>query len=510
MYNLPNLPKFNIKDIYPVKYCKAVISTLLKLFNWVNPIKYCKAVISALPKFFDRAKNKTLKILKNKTFHGALFLIIAGCVIGFYAGMTALHYFPSETQAFLQYFKMPEIGPVGYPVETNNQPITNIYISNVSYEQAIIDAAKNVSPSVVSIVISKNVPIYEQEWVDPFGGNNPFGDLSPFSFQIPQQVQNGTKYQEIGAGSGFIVSADGLVLTNKHVVLDDKADYTVLTNDGQKYPAKVLALDPVQDLAIIKIQLDLPAQAGLTAQESKKFQPVILGDSSGIQIGQTAIAIGNALGQFRNTVSVGVVSGLGRTISASDQAGSFSETLEDIIQTDAAINAGNSGGPLLNLKGEVVGINTAMAQGAEAIGFAIPINMAKKDIDQVIEKSRLQSNRGSSTESGQIKIVYPFLGVRYVLVDEQVKQKYNLSVDYGALVLKGDKGEPAVTSGSAAEKAGIKANDVILSMNGEKITINNSMSKIIQKYNVGDKIILHILRNGEEQDIDVTLGERSS
>ena len=298
-------------------------------------------------------------------------------------------------------------------------------------------------------------------------------------------MQNGTQYQEVGAGSGFIVSADGLVLTNKHVVSDSSADYTVFTNDGQKYSAKVLALDPVQDLAVIKIQ----SSAG------KTFQPVTLGDSSGIQIGQTAIAIGNALGQFSNTVSVGVVSGLQRTISASDQVGSFSETLEGIIQTDAAINAGNSGGPLLNLKGEVIGIDTAMAQGAQDIGFAIPINMAKKDIDQVVKTN---------------KIVYPFLGVRYVLVDDQVKQKYNLSVDYGALVLKGDNGEPAVTSGSAAEKAGIKEKDVILEINGEKITTDNSMAKIIQKYNAGDKITLHILRNGKEQDVDVTLAERSS
>jgi S1-C subfamily serine protease len=222
---------------------------------------------------------------------------------------------------------------------------------------------------------------------------------------------------------------------------------------------------------------------------------VTLGDSSGIQIGQTAIAIGNALGQFSNTVSVGVVSGLQRTISASDQLNSMSETLEGIIQTDAAINAGNSGGPLLNLKGEVIGIDTAMAQGAQDIGFAIPINMAKKDIEQVVKTN---------------KIVYPFLGIRYVLVDDQVKQKYNLSVDYGALVLKGNNGEAAVISGSSAQKSGIKEKDVILEVNGEKITSNNSLSTITQKYNVGDKITLHILRDGKEQDIDVILGQRSS
>ncbi|MGA2417861.1 MAG: trypsin-like peptidase domain-containing protein [Candidatus Staskawiczbacteria bacterium] len=425
-------------------------------------------------------KAKIFKIFKSRIFWGVLSLVIAGCIIGFGIGAAALRYFPLEAKAFLQYFETPEVA-----LPKTNLPTANQYTSNVSYEQAIIDAAKNVSPSVVSIVISENVPTYEEQFVNPFGdnNNNPFGDLFP-NFEIPQQVQNGTQYQEIGAGSGFIVSADGLVLTNKHVVSDSKADYTVFTNDGKKYSAKVLALDPVQDLAVIKIQ-----------SSGKIFQPVTLGDSSGIQIGQTAIAIGNALGQFSNTVSVGVVSGLQRTISASDQVGSFSETLEGIIQTDAAINAGNSGGPLLNLKGEVIGIDTAMAQGAQGIGFAIPINMAKRDIGQVATTN---------------KIIYPFLGVRYVLVDDKVKQKYNLSVDYGALVLKGDKGEPAVTAGSAAAKAGIEENDVILEINGEKITADNSMSTIIEKYNAGDKVTLHILRNGKEMDVDVTLGQRSS
>jgi serine protease Do len=222
---------------------------------------------------------------------------------------------------------------------------------------------------------------------------------------------------------------------------------------------------------------------------------VTLADSSGIQLGQTAIAIGNALGQFSNTVSVGIVSGLGRTISASNQQGSFSETLEGIIQTDAAINSGNSGGPLLNLRGEVIGINTAMAQGADSIGFAIPINRAKKDISQVVLTN---------------KIVYPFLGVRYALVDDAIKEKYNLSVNYGALVLAGDKGEVAITKDSAAEKAGIKEKDVILEVAGEKITSKNSMAELIQKYNAGDKIALKVLRDGKEINIDVTLGERSS
>ncbi|OGZ79576.1 MAG: hypothetical protein A2528_01895 [Candidatus Staskawiczbacteria bacterium RIFOXYD2_FULL_37_9] len=417
-------------------------------------------------------KKKIMEFSKNRIFWGGVFVLVAGSAIGLGAGFAVLKYFPSQTQVFLQYFQAKEIAQP----TIKSQPALGEYTSNVSYEQAIIDASKAVSPSVVSIVISKDVPIYEQQYVNPFGPN------SPFEFLIPQQVQNGTQLQEVGAGSGFIVSADGLVLTNKHVVSDKQADYTVYTSDGEKYTAKVLALDPVQDLAVIKIEAN-----------GKTFQKAVIGNSSGIQLGQTAIAIGNALGQFSNTVSVGIISGLARTISASDQIGSVSETLEGIIQTDAAINSGNSGGPLVNLKGEVIGINTAMARGAQSIGFAIPINMAKKDIEQVTKTN---------------KIVYPFLGVRYALVDDKIKQKYKLSVNYGAFVISGSNGETAITADSAADRAGIKEKDVILEINKEKIALNNSMATIIQKYNPGDKITLHILRDNKEMDVDIILGSR--
>ena len=374
---------------------------------------------------------------------------------------------------YFQDFSKPQINP-----PTMNVVKEINYVSQNSYEQAIIDAVASASPSVVSIVISKNVPVYEQQFFDL--GN-------PFLFQVPQQVQKGTKYQEVGAGSGFIVSTDGLVLTNKHVVSDKTADYTVFTNDGKKYSAKVLALDPVQDLAIIKIQQD-----SKDSTQVKTFPSIKIGNSDGIQIGQGAIAIGNALGEFSNTVSVGIVSGLGRTVTASGSQG-FSETLEGIIQTDAAINHGNSGGPLINLKGEVIGVNTAMADGAQSIGFAIPINIAKRDIDQVIATN---------------KIAYPFLGVRYVLIDETTKEKYALSVDDGAYVLKGDNGEPAVTADSAADNAGIKEKDVVLEINGQKITKDNSLAKIIRKYSPNDTVTLKILRDGQEIILEVTLGER--
>ena len=237
----------------------------------------------------------------------------------------------------------------------------------------------------------------------------------------------------------------------------------------------------------------MPAQAGLTAQGG--FKPVILGDSSGIQIGQTVVAIGNALGQFNNTVSVGIVSGLGRTISASDQGNSFSETLEGIIQTDAAINSGNSGGPLVNLKGEVIGINTAMAQGAQSIGFAIPSDRAKRGLYQVQQLG---------------KIVYPFLGVEYVLVTDQIQKEENLQVDYGALV-------KTVPDGFAAAKAGLKTDDIVLEFDAKKITPQNSLAKILQQYNEvssrpayspGDTVTLKVLRNDQELVLTAVLGER--
>jgi len=428
------------------------------------------------PLHFDKFKKNFNKAVNNRVLAGLVLLLLGAVLLGFSTNAFQMRYIQDWIENNFRDAENGSLEPARQKIQSEEK-----YVSQISYEQAIIDAVASASPSVVSIVISKNLPVYEQQFTNPFEDVPGFGLDSPFDFQIPQNVQKGTKYQEVGSGSGFIVSEDGLVLTNKHVVSDKQADYTVLTNDGKKYSAKVMALDPVQDVAIIKIQ------------GNDKFAAIKIGDSSGIQIGQGVIAIGNALGQFSNTVSVGVVSGLGRTVSASGGQG-FSEMLEGIIQTDAAINPGNSGGPLINLKGEVIGVNTAMADGAQSIGFAIPINIAKKDIQQVVATN---------------KITYPFLGVRYALVDDKVKQRYGLSVDYGALVLKGPGGELAVTLGSAADKAGIKEKDIILELQGEKITTGNSMSQIIAKYSPQDKVTLKILRDGKETNVEVVLGERS-
>lgn len=360
------------------------------------------------------------------------------------------------------------------PKEQNPQAS---YIPQTTQEEKIINVVKNASLAVVSIVITKDVPIVEQYFSDPF---QEFFGSSPFQFQIPQYRQLGTEKKEVGGGSGFLVSEDGFVLTNKHVVIDEKADYTVFTTDGKSYPAKVLAKDPVQDLAVLKISQDEP------------FPTVPMGDSKSLQIGQTVIAIGNALGEFRNTVSVGVISGLGRTITAS--GGSFVETIEDVIQTDAAINKGNSGGPLLNLAGEVIGVNTATVLDAQSIGFAVPINKAKRDIEQV---------------KSQGKIIYPFLGVRYALITPKLQEARNLPVEYGAFIQKGSKGENAVEPGSAAAKAGLQEGDIILEVGGEKVTQDNSLSRILQKYSPNDQISLKFLRNSKEQQISVILGERT-
>jgi len=352
------------------------------------------------------------------------------------------------------------------------QPVEEGYTPQTTQEEKIIEAVQNVSPSVVSIILTKDEPVFEQIFRDPF--EDFFGPQAGGSpFRIPELRQKGTEKREIGGGSGFFVSADGLILTNKHVVLRDDVEYTVFTNEGKSYGAKVLARDPVQDIAIIKIEGGDP------------FPFVRFGGSKNLQIGQTVVAIGNALGEFRNTVSVGVISGLGRTITASD-GGEFVETIEDVIQTDAAINKGNSGGPLLNLAGEVIGVNTATVLDAQNIGFAVPSDRARRDLYQVKELG---------------KIVYPFLGIEYKL---EAEKGLWLVID--------------VVKDSAAEKAGVKKDDILVEFDGKKITAENSLGKIIQQYDEtqekpmygpGDTVELKILRGDTELMLSVILDERA-
>ncbi len=379
---------------------------------------------------------------------------------------------------FLKQFYLPEKIPVISSSENLNFKKAPETYEPSGYEAQIINAVKNTSPAVESIVISKNVPIIEQYYTSPFG-DDPFFKQFFGDIQVPQLRQKGFKKQEVGGGTGFVISKDGLILTNKHVVADMGAEYTVLTNEGKKYPAKVLARDQISDLAVIKI-------------EAVGLVPVKLGDSDSVQVGQTAIAIGNALGEFKNTVSVGVVSGLGRSVTAS--GGGVVETIYDVIQTDASINPGNSGGPLLNLKGEVMGINTAMVSGAQSIGFAIPVNQAKRIINDVLSFGKIRT---------------PFLGVRYLTITPAFKNLKNLSFGYGALIAKGENSEPAVTSDSPAAKAGLMEGDIILEIGGRKIDADHPLTSRINLYSVGDKIAVKIWRNGEIKTMEVLLEEKS-
>ncbi len=330
----------------------------------------------------------------------------------------------------------------------------------ITDEQRVIDVVRASSPAVVSIVASKDLPVMEDCYITPFGGNDVFSQF--FDFRIPSVCKKGTEKRQVSAGTGFFVRDDGLLVTNRHVVQDREAEYSVVLNDKTKLSAKVLVRDPVQDIAVLKVSAP------------RKFSALSLGDSSKLVLAQRVIAIGNALGEFQNTVSVGVISGLRRTVVASG------EELRAVIQTDAAINPGNSGGPLLNLSGEVIGINTAVAAGAENIGFALPVALVKRDIE-AFEKTG--------------KVTYPFLGVRFRIVDN------------GALVV-GSKDEPAITKGSPADLAGLKEGDIVTELAGETITADNTLAEIIQRHKVGEKISIVFLRDGKTERIEAALTER--
>ncbi len=365
----------------------------------------------------------------------------------------------------------------------------NIIASVPSHEDLIVKTVQRASSAVVSVVATKDMPILEQYFINPFGQDEFFQQVIPPellpNLQIPQYRQKGTENRQVSAGTGFFISEDGLVATNQHVVEDPAAEYWIITNDAKKAKAKVLALDPVQDIAFLKID-------GATTSRSYNFIP--LGDSGQLSVGQTVIAIGNALGEFQNTVSVGVISGLHRSVTASGSA-SGEEILQEVIQTDAAINPGNSGGPLLDLNGKAIGINTAMASGAENIGFALPINIIQRDLADIKSTGKIQ---------------YAYLGVRYLIINSEIKEQKKLTVDYGALLIKGSKDEPAVTANSPGEKAGLKEGDIILEFGGVKITQSDSLAVLINQKHAGDKIALKVLREGKILDIPVTLESRPS
>lgn len=383
-------------------------------------------------------------------------LLLLSLIMGLIGGMIGtiiVESLPPETQKSL--------GIKGLTQKV--QELTSTEKVTVEESSAVIDVAKEVSPAVVSIIFTKDV------------------EVLPFGFEFFGDIQQ--KIEQKGGGSGFIITSDGLIVTNKHVVADARADYTVFTSDGRSFKAEILAKDPIADLAIVKIEA-----SGLSIVE--------LGDSDALEIGQRIVAIGNALGEFQNTVTVGVVSAKGRSLVASDLAAGTTEALEDLIQTDAAINTGNSGGPLVNLKGQVVGINTATAAKgtAEGIGFAIPINIAKQAIK-------------SFQKSGHIQ--RPFLGVNTLMLTKELAERNNLSVSQGALVVSDpERGIAGVLKGSPADRAGIKVNDIIVKIQGEQITENKSIVSILRKYQPGDEIELEVLRDNETLHLKAKLAER--
>jgi len=332
-----------------------------------------------------------------------------------------------------------------------------------------IEAVKKVAPCVVSIVISKFLPKVKNIYSSPFPNTFLFGEM-----------EGGDKEKiKVGGGSGFIVHPDGLVLTNKHVVFDQEAEYMVVSSEGDEYSAKVISRDPVNDIAVLKINA-----TGLPS--------VRLGNSSKIELGQTVIAIGNALGMFTNTVSKGIISGLARTISAALGTGGEMEHLRGVLQTDVAINQGNSGGPLINLDGEAIGINTAIIFGAQNIGFSIPINWAKQDLEDIIKYGR---------------IIKPYLGLLYVMLNKKIQKQYGLPIGNGALIIRDHRpNSVAIVPGSPADKAGIKENDIIIELHGEEITEDKDFSDMLQKFKVGDEIDLIILRReGQNEPKKITV-----
>jgi len=332
---------------------------------------------------------------------------------------------------------------------------------NVVYEESVITKVVADSlPSVVTVGISTSIKTQDFFQINPF---DPFGSI--------QQIPGQTKKIEQNIGSGFVISKDGLIITNKHVVSDTDATYKVLTNNKKTYTVEKIYRDPLNDLAILKVN-------------AANLKPLTLGDSTKLKLGQLTIAIGTPLGEFTNTVTQGIVSGLGRGITAGSAFEGYVEKLDNIIQTDAAINPGNSGGPLLNSSGEVIGINTAVAQGGQNIGFAIPSSIIKELVDSF-------NKNGATFEK-------PFLGIRYKMIDRQTAVLNDLV--QGAYIVQ-------VVENSPAEKAGLREEDIITEFDGQKIAGNDEqeLAKLILEKKVGDSAKIKIWRNNKFIDISVIL-----
>ncbi len=342
----------------------------------------------------------------------------------------------------------------------------------VTEESVTINIVKKYGPSVVTVAGTESQQELEkqQQQNSPFGFS-PFFDISPAPSLSPAPDGNQDQPQVIG--SGFVVSSNGMIVTNKHVVADTQMTYQVITSDGKKYSVKNIYRDPLNDVALLKID---PSQ-----NSSEKLQSLTLGESSHLQVGQYVVAIGTALGEFRNTVTTGVISGLGRGITSGDPYQGSVEQLNNVIQTDAAINPGNSGGPLFNSAGQVIGVNTAVSQNGQNIGFAIPINVIKDAFQNFQQNGKIER---------------PFLGVSYTMLSKSLAVLNNLP--QGAYVQDVEQNSPA-------DSAGIQQGDVITKIEGQQIDDTNSLSTVIAKDKVGQTITITIYRDNNTQDIKVTL-----
>ena len=333
---------------------------------------------------------------------------------------------------------------MGTNQQGNSKFISTFSKQIVEEENNIIKVADGASPSVVSVVVKT------------------------FNFDF----STGPIESQEGIGTGFIVGESGLIVTNSHVVDDPRGEYSVILKDGTTYEVKKVNLDENSDLAIVEI-------------DARGLPVIELGDSENLKVGQTAIAIGNALGRYQNTVTVGVISGIARELRASSGMGSIS-TYEGAIQTDAALNPGNSGGPLLNSSGQVIGINVATTLGADNISFAIPINDLKPVLESFLEEGR---------------IVRPYLGVSYSLITSDIANMRRMPE--GAYISR-------VLADSPADKAGLERGDIIINFDGNDVSAQSSLAKSISMKKVGDKVKLIIDRDGEEITLEVTLEEAPS
>jgi serine protease Do len=336
---------------------------------------------------------------------------------------------------------------------------------------SIEEIAEKACPAVITIAASKDLPRIEGFYSLPYNNQN---------YMVPKMKGNKSFETKIGGASGFLVSLDGYVITSSHVVSDQEASYTAVLEPTRKYPIKIMSKDPLNDIAILKIDGD-------------SFPFLELGDSSKIKLGEQVIAVGNPLGEFYDTISAGIVSGLSRLINTQNNLTEKATRLKGLIQTDAAINPGNSGGPLINMGNKVIGINTAMVSGAQNLGFAIPINYAKRDLEEVQKYGKIRR---------------PFIGIKYIIINKEIAEQNNLPVYHGALIIRERLGDEAVISNSVAGRSGLKEFDIVLEIDGDKITEDNYLSDILEKRDIGDQIELKVLRKKKILNISLKLEEK--